>query len=528
MSRESDLALCIDLGTSGLKIGLVSLDGELFAHELHPVVTVLSDDGGAEQDAGQWWSTICEATVRLMSGAGTKAGRVRCVAVTGQYASTVPVDVNGAPTGPCLTWLDTRGGQYSRRAVGGRVQGYNARRALQFIRKSGGAPSTSGADPIGQILYLMNARPDVMARTRWLLEPVDFLTMCFSGVASATHASRLALWLTDNRALTRYDYDQQLVDMVGISTQYLPALQAFGTPVATVTPSVATRLGLDRETLVLTGIPDLHAAAFGSGGTELYQTHLALSTTSWISCPVPKKKTDVRHSIAAVPGLTDDSYLIINNQETGAQALEWLRDLLATSAHPMSFTDLTALAATSPPGAHGVTFSPWLAGERSPVTDKRARAGFANLSTATSTPDLVRAVMEGVATNSAWLFGHVEKFAGTTLSPVRLLGGGAQSTLWCQIYATALDREVEQVPQPMFAQLRGVALMAAVAQQRHRLSDVASLQPRGQLFEPDHRLTSTFRNRAQALPHRFRQEQKWQRHRSADRRPSGDRPSGGP
>jgi len=121
----------------------------------------------------------------------------------------------------------------------------------------------------------------------------------------------------------------------------------------------------------------------------------------------------------------------------------------------MDFPEMTALAATSPPGANGVIFTPWLSGERSPVDDKRARAGFTNLSMTSSTADLIRAVMEGVAANSNWLFGYVEKFAGTRLSPVRLIGGGAQSDLWCQIYADTLGREVEQVRDPMVAQLRG-------------------------------------------------------------------------
>ena len=78
-------------------------------------------------------------------------------------------------------------------------------------------------------------------------------------------------------------------------------------------------------------MPDLHAAAIGSAATSLYQTHLALSTTSWISCPVPTKRTDVNHNIAAVPGLSNDSYVLIDNQETGAKALEWLRGVMAGS-----------------------------------------------------------------------------------------------------------------------------------------------------------------------------------------------------
>ncbi|HEY5437618.1 MAG TPA: FGGY-family carbohydrate kinase, partial [Acidimicrobiales bacterium] len=378
--------------------------------------------------------------------------------------------------------------------------------------KSGGGPSTSGADPIGQMLYLKHREPDVLARTRWLMEPIDYLTMRFTGVASATHASRLAMWLTDNRALTHYDYDQQLLDLVGIDKARLPPLVPMGSVVGTVTADVASSLGLSTDTVVITGMPDIHAAALGSGATNMYDTHVALSTTSWISCPVPKKKTDINHSIASIPGLTNDSYLVIDNQETGAKALEWLRGVLAGTGKVVGYPEMTALAMTSPPGARGVLFTPWLAGERSPVGNHFLRAGFTNLSVTTTTADLVRAVLEGVASNSAWLLGYVEKFAGRTLTPLRLLGGGAQSGEWCQIFADTLDRTVEQVPQPMVAQLRGAALMAGVTLGSHHLDEVAALCPTGRTFEPNAGVNSLYAHRRAQFPTLYKRDRNWSKH----------------
>ena len=509
---SDDLCLSIDLGTGGPKIGLVSLDGEVLDYELHSVTTTYTSDGGATQDPAQWWTIIGESTRRLMDRPDVTRDRVKAVAVTGQYASTVPVDANGLPTGPCLTWLDTRGRDFSRRAIGGPIEGYSPRKILPFVRKSGGGPSPSGADPTGQILYLMNREPEIMSATRWMMEPVDYLTMRFTGVASATHASRLASWLTDNRTLNRYRYDEQLLRIVGIDQRLLPPLQPIGSVVGPVNREVAESLGLSTDTIVITGIPDLHAAAIGSGGTGMYETHVALSTTSWISCPVPKKKTDARHSIASIPGLTNDSYLIIDNQETGAKSLEWLRALLVGTGTPMHYDQMTALAATSPPGANDVLFTPWLAGERSPVGNKHLRGGFTNLSLTTTTADLIRAVLEGVAANSAWLLGYVEKFAGRPLTPLRLLGGGAQSSEWCQIYADALGREVEQVPEPMVAQLRGAALLAAVNLGRHRLDDVSGLRPRGRTFTPESGVTELYRVRREQFPSLYTRDKKWSRH----------------
>jgi xylulokinase len=509
VSDAPDLALCVDLGTGGPKVALVTLDGEVIAHEVHHVETHFGDDGEATQDADEWWTLIVQSSQRLLHETNA-ANRVRAVAITGQYASTVPVDERGLPTGPCLTWLDTRGGRYSRPAIGGSFQGYNARKALQFVRKTGGGPSPTGADPVGQVLYLTHEEPDLVARTRWFMEPVDYLTMRFTGIASATHASRLAIWMTDNRRLDLYEYDRHLASLVGIDLSYLPPLLPFGAIIGGVTESVAHELGLATDTAVVTGVPDLHAAAIGAGATGLYETHLALSTTSWISCPLPKKKTDVTHSIAAVPGLTNDSYVMINSQDTGAKALEWLQAVLAGDGEAMSFEQMTELAATSPPSANGVIFTPWLAGERSPVGNRRLRAGFTNLSVTTTSADMIRAVMEGVAANSAWLFAYVEKFTGHTLSPVRLLGGGAQSTLWCQIYADTLGRDVVQVRDPLLAQLRGVAILASVALKRGTLDDVTS-DVVGQWFHPS---STTSQSHVPRLASLYQRDKKWSKSRA--------------
>jgi xylulokinase len=515
--NTDELCLSIDLGTGGPKIGLVTFEGELLAHEVHHVRTEFTDDGGATQDANEWWELICNATTRLLADPAVDPKLVRAVAVTGQFASTVPVDEQGIPTGPCLTWLDTRGGPHSRRAVGGLVQGYRARAIAQFIRKTGGAPSTAGADPIGHMLYLTREQPELCARTRWFMEPVDYLTMRFCGIASATHASRLAMWLTDNRRLERREYDPALLRLVGLSADKLPPLVSVGSSLGPVSSDVATRLGLGPDVTVLAALPDLHAAAYGAGTTTMHATHIALSTTSWISCPVSKKKTDVLHSIASVPGLTNDTYLIINNQDTGAKALEWFQGILAGQGQPMTLDEMTALAATSPPGARGVIFTPWLTGERSPVDDKRARGGFTNLSMTSTTADLIRAVMEGVAANSAWLFRHVEKFASTTLDPVRLVGGGAQSELWCQIFADTLGRDVHQVRAPMVAQLRGMALMASVSLGRRSFADLAQVPVAVQVFRANPANARAYQHKARELERLFQRDRAWRRKTARER-----------
>lgn len=507
---EAPLCLAVDLGTGGPKVGLVTLRGEVLDSQVHSVATLRGDDGSATQDAAEWWNLIVASTRALLARHPEAPARVRAVAVTGQFASTVPVDAQGEPTGPCLTWLDGRGGRYVRERIGGPFVGYSARKVASFIRRSAGAPSPGGADPVGHMLFMLEEQAELVERSAYFMEPVDYLTMRFTGIASATHASRCAAWLTDVRDLDHLDYDAKLLGLVGIPREMLPPLLPFGSVVGPLSPTVANSLGLAEDVAVVTGIPDLHAAALASG-TGLGDLHLALSSTSWISCPTAEKKTDVNHSIATVPGLGDGSYLVINNQETGAKALEWLQGVLAANGQKLSFEELTALAATSRPGANGVVFTPWLNGERSPVENRFLRASFSNLSMTTTSADLVRAVLEGVAANSRWLLTYVERFAaGASSEAIRLLGGGASSTLWCQVVADTLGRPVEQLPGPLTAQLGGAALGAAVALGELTLADVGVSRPKGQVFEPSVDAKAT-QERAELLPGIYRRDRRWKR-----------------
>ncbi len=461
--RDERFVLAVDLGTGGPKVGFVSLTGKLAWQDHMKIETRWLGTTGATQDASSWWDAVKDATKRGLSSGAVAAEDVVAVCVTGMWACTVPVDEAGSPVGEALLWMDSRGGPYSRKVIGGPVAGYSPRPAIQWIRRTGGAPSSSGADPIGHMLYLINDEPEVARTARWYLEPIDFLSMCFTGVASASHASMTAAWLTDNRDLSVLQYDPVLLGMAGLAehAKKLPPLHRTGSVIGTVTGAVASELGLLPSTKVVTAIPDLHSAACGAGAVTDYATHLAISTSAWIGAPIPMKKTDPVRQVASVPGLSEDRYLIANNHETGGFCLQWLRDNILMSTEP--FPSIIAEAEASPPGAGNVMFTPWLNGERSPVDDRRARGGWHNLSLSATRADMIRAVLEGVAFNNRWLHDACEKFAKRRLDPIRMIGGGAQSELWCQIHADVMDRTIERVAEPLHAGLKGAALFAAMA-----------------------------------------------------------------
>jgi len=256
-----------------------------------------------------------------------------------------------------------------------------------------------------------------------------------------------------------------------------------------VLPDVASSLGLPPSTRVITGLPDLHSATVGVGAVGLFEAHLAISTSAWIGAPVPFKKTDITHQIASIPGLRAGEYLVANNHETAGRCLQWVRDAMFPTA---TYDDLLALAASAPVGSHDVLFAPWLRGERSPVDDRRARAGFHNVGVEVTGADLVRAVLEGVAMNARWLHEHVERFCKRTLDPIRIFGGGAASDLWCQIHADVMDRTIERVAAPRDAGLRGAALFAALSLGLVGWDEVGPLAPVDRVFAPDPATRSTY------------------------------------
>jgi xylulokinase len=119
------------------------------------------------------------------------------------------------------------------------------------------------------------------------------------------------------------------------------------------------------------------------------------------------------------------------------------------------------------------------------VEDRLARGGFFNQSLRTTRGHLVRAVLEGVAYNSRWLLSFVEPFVGRKLESIRMIGGGARSKLWCQIYADVFGRTIQQVDEPVLANARGAAFQAAVALGHLTVDEIPSLVPVARTYEPD-------------------------------------------
>jgi len=504
MAETDTFVLAVDLGTGGPKVAIVSMAGDVIGHEYETNDLILLPDGGAEQDPGQWWSSIVAGTRRLLARGLVAVDDVVAVSITTQWMTTVAVGSDGLHIGNAISWMDTRGARYAQAVSGGGVivptVGYNAKKLRKWLRVTGGVPSRTGKDPVGQMLFLKHERPEVYEAASVFLEPMDYLNLRLTGRAVASYDTIVGHWVTDNRDLTRVTYDDELIDWVGVDRSKLPELVATGSVIGTLGPEAASELGLGRHVQVVAGTGDTASAGIGSGAVRDFEGHLYIGTSSWLSCHVPFKKTDLLSNITSLPSGIPERYWVATEQDTAGKCLTWLidnvlypTDGLGSGPPPADVLEqLNTLAASAPPGSGNVIFLPWLNGERTPVDNHHLRGGWFNASMTTERSHLVRAVFEGVALNTRWMNEAAEKFTKRRFEHLNFVGGGARSALWCQILADVLDRPIRQVAEPILANVRGAGFSAAVALGRLKWDDIPARIAITETFHPDPRNRDTY------------------------------------
>ena len=300
-------------------------------------------------------------------------------------------------------------------------------------------------------------------------------------------------WVTDNRDINNIGYSDELLAISGLEARHLPPIVKTNEIIGSLLLELAEAWGLPQNVKVIAGVPDLHSAAVGSGAVCDFEAHLYIGTSSWLTCHVPFKKTDIFHNMASLPSAIPGRYLIANEQETAGECLDFLKnniffpeDEMDAQAAPSDFYKrLDKMAEKVPAGSDKLIFTPWLFGERSPVENHSIRGGFHNISLRTTRAHFFRAVLEGVAYNSRWLLKYVEKFGGKPFGHINMIGGGALSDLWCQIHADVLQRPIQQLKNPLLANARGAAFLASLALGVITVNEIPDVVQINQTFTPN-------------------------------------------
>ena len=455
---SAPIVLGIDLGTTRTKVGLVSTDGRAigFARAGHPT-DVDPATGRAEQDPEAWWAGLGTAVREAVSAAGAEAAGEPAatdpiaICVVGHGPSLTAVDAAGRAVRPSITWLDSR------------ARGEQA----ELEQATGLRGWALGVLPAAR--WLERHEPDAAARATWYLNSWEALALRLSGRAATT-------LVPGGRDVPRDELARTGLNLALVA----PEVSA-GTVLGGLTPEAASHLGLRAGTPVVAGLVDAFASFHGArmleagdaidvggaaGGFGVYADR-PIEVAGGFTTPAP------------LPGL----YSVGGAMAATGASLDWLaQNVLGGS---VSIADLIEEAAAIEPGADGLVFLPYLAGERSPIWDPTARGAFVGLTLRHGRAHLSRAVLEA----AALAIRHVAApmlAAGIEVSAMRACGGPARADAWNRIKADVTGFTVE-VPRVRETATVGAGIVAAVGVGAHvdLPSAIRGMTSIDRRFEPD-------------------------------------------
>jgi xylulokinase len=437
--------LGLDLGTSSVKALLLAEDGAVLGEGTASYMVRAPHPGWAESSPEDWWEAVLEASAAAVGRRGTE---VTTLGLSGQMHSVVLVDDLGLPLRPAILWADARSGR--------ELASY---RALdeELGRRLANPPAVGMAGP--SLLWLRDREPDAYAAARWALQPKDWLRMRFTGEAATEPSDASATLLYD---LIADDWSYATAEKLGLRTGLLAPLIPSACVAGTLIREAAGELGLREGLPVAAGAADTATAMLGAGLLRPGPVQLTVGTGGQIVTPKEEPEPDLLGRThlyrAAVPGLW---YSMAAIQNAGL-ALEWVRKVLGAS-----WKDVYEEAFAVPPGSGGVTFLPYLSGERTPRFDPGARGAWTGLGLEHTRGHLLRAALEGVAFALREALEALED-QGLFIPELRLAGGGTggySGGPWRQLLADVLGHPLWLLPNEIssLASARGAAFLAGIA-----------------------------------------------------------------
>ena len=429
--------LGIDYGTGGCKVTALGTDGS-FAGEASVEYTTYHDHPGwSEQEPQDWWDALC-AALRKLKDKGVDLSSVVAAALDGSTHNAVLMDADYRPLRRTIMWTDQRAVAECatlRETMGEKI----FQTAYQM-------PAPTWTLP--PLMWLKAHEPDVLARTEHVLFVKDYVRYLLTGHAAT---DRIEAQGTLFFNMAKMDWDEELVRLAGLRPDNLPSFIAPTDVAGHVTAAAAAATGLPEGLPVVCGSSDSAVEDYGAGAVEPGDLILKLATAgnvnSMTAAAHPHPKTLTYSHI--VPGM----WYSVSATNAAALCQRWMRDTWGFANYPAMDKE----AVTSPVGANGVFFHPYLQGERCPYWDPNLRASFTGVSIASTRGDFCRALLEGVAFSLRDCYGTLQEM-GLPVTRIFLIGGGARSKLWSEIVCNVFNRPVA-VPTPGDASF-GACLLA--------------------------------------------------------------------
>jgi xylulokinase len=454
VTRGEDLLVGVDLGTGSMKGVAVTPAGRLIADARAEYRMYHPHPGWNENEPSDWVSALA-AVVGRISGDATAAGhRVRAIGIVAQRDPFVLLDDKGEPTAPAISWTDSR-----TDAQLARLTDQVGRDRLIDI--TGGLPVVGGG-----LLNLMWARenePKSWSRTVRVASPKDYLVGMLGaepGTDPTTPTRSIAFdvretcWSTE--ILDAVDVDTGLFDTL----RYSPS-EAVGT----VDPDWALQVGLSGDVVLAAGCADDHAAALGSGAIRPGQRSLGTGTCSSWRAVVESYQPDPDGRVDCSPYVVPGLFMREATIDSVGSSLRWFRDAVCPElAGGDAYDAILAMAASTPRGAEGVMFFPFVDGaKRAPFFQPGATGTFVGITGKHTRAHLARAVVESIA---LLYVPTLELMGGTDSAPLTIVDGEAASAFWNQMKADVMGCAV-RTPEVLDAAAMGAAVLASVAAGLH-------------------------------------------------------------
>ncbi len=430
--------LGLDLGTGSVKALLLDEGGEVRGEGSAPYRVHAPSPGWAESDPQDWWTAAADA---VRAATGQRGEQVEAVGLSGQMHGVVPAGEAGRPVRPAITWADARSRE--------QLEAYG-RLAAGLRQRLGNPPWVGMAGPT--LLWLRDNEAENYRSTRWALQPKDWLRLRLTGEAASepTDASATLLYDVEDDG---WAYD--VVEALGLRAELLAPLTDPARVAGQLDREPADHFGLPAGTPVAAGAADTAAAVLGSG-LELGSVQLTVGTGGQIVALRDRPAAYPEGGVHLYRAATGRLWYSMAAVQNAGLALEWARNLLGAS-WPEVYEEAFAV----PPGAEGVTFLPYLTGERTPHFDPDVRGVWSGMGLKHGRGHLMRAALEGVAFSLRQALEALEK-TGLRAPELLLGGGGASYALYRQLLASVLRRPLRVLPDANVS-ATGAALLGAMA-----------------------------------------------------------------
>jgi xylulokinase len=405
--------LGVDVGTSGCKAVLINEKGRVLAQGAAGYPLHVPRPLWAEQDPASWWDGV-QACLRQVGEPKPDA-----IGLTGQMHGAVFLDARGEVVRPAILWCDQR--TAAECALIDAMAGADRVRAITC-----NPPLTGFQTP--KVLWMRRNEPERFARVRSVLLPKDYVRLRLTGVSATEVSDASGTGLFD---VPRRRWSEELMRALELDPDWFPP--------ASESHVVAARTngsgGLSPGIPVVGGGGDQAAGAVGTGAVEPGVVSVSVGTSGVVFTALDRPSFDpagAAHTFCHANGAWHAMGVML----ACGGAVRWLRDALYPGE---SYESVTAEASAAPAGCDGLTFLPYLTGERTPHNDPEARGVWAGLTLGHGRGHLARAVFEGAT------FGLLDGMArlgalGATASELRVTGGGAKSAFWMQMIADAFGK----------------------------------------------------------------------------------------